>query len=143
MQQWERGPGSVPTITSQNEDRADEANVAAVAAGGTEGADGERSDVSSEVFCPQIDRGDPVAEADLMDYDEFVAEHGACAFAELQQLAANCAVDREMNDAVPSRPRDYFGPDFWRGWDAAERRALAAAGNGPTDDAVCGWSAGF
>ena len=38
-------------------------------------------------------------------------------------------------------PLIFFGPDFWRGWNAAERRALAAAGNGPlvlapTDDAV-------
>ena len=108
MRQWEESAGeaNVAAVAAggtegADDDRADEANVAAVeanvaavAAEGTEGADGERSDVSSEVFCPQIDRGDPGAEADLRDYEEFVAEHGAFAIAELQQLAANCAVDR-------------------------------------------------
>ena len=129
MLQWERGAGSVPTITSRNDDRADEANVAAVAAGGTESADGDRSDVSSEVFWP-AQHGDPVATVDMMDYEEFVATHGACAFAELQQLAASTqgALRREMNDAVAA---DDFGPEFWRGWNEETRRALA-----PTSECI-------
>ena len=139
MLQWEQSAGeaNVAAVAAGGTEGADdyredeanvaavEANVAAVAAEGTEGADGERSDVSSEVFCPQIERRDPVAEADLMDYEEFVAEHGACAIAEIQQLAASTQgaaepADREMNDAVAA---DYFGPEFWRGWDEAEAAA--------------------
>ena len=76
-----RGEAIVAAVAAEgtegaDDDRANEANVATVAAGDTAGAEGAVSDVSSDVFCPLIEDRDPVAEADLMDYEEFVAEHG-------------------------------------------------------------------
>ena len=121
-----------------DDDRANEANVATVAAGDTAGAEGAVSDVSSEEFC-QGRREDPLAAADNGD-----ATHGDDA-AELDQLVAMISISGGRTPSARSTHGGGDAPDIdlhqrvaEREWNAAalarneaDRRALAAAGNGP------------
>ena len=115
-----RGEAIVAAVAAEgtegaHDDGAGEANVAAVAAGDAEAGDGDvSSEVSSEVFVPPR-HGGPVETADMMDDEEFMDTHGG--------------------GATP-----LVADDRGR-WNAAERRVLAAAGDGPLvqaprDDAV-------
>ena len=107
------------------DDRADEANVAAVAAGDAEGGDG---DVSSEVSSTVFDL-DPTYEDDA----EFMNTHGGSVTPLVEMICISGvtplvnAPDTDLHQRVAER--EWNAAALAR--NEADRRALAAGGNGP------------